>query len=121
MATASHSLATALWRARFASGLLRPSYTTSLDTTQIVGRSGNDAMLWSPTGSPTDLAAILGQNWSHTEATEIDASGDIVGHGYYERKFASFLLMNSGSAPDHYTTVEPYTPSIHPTLAPALT
>jgi hypothetical protein len=33
MATASHSLATALWRARFASGLLRPSYTTSLDTT----------------------------------------------------------------------------------------
>jgi hypothetical protein len=35
MATASHSLATALWRARFASGLLRPSYTTSLDTTNI--------------------------------------------------------------------------------------
>ena len=34
MATASHSLATALWRARFASGLLRPSYTTSLDTTE---------------------------------------------------------------------------------------
>jgi hypothetical protein len=36
MATASHSLATALWRARFASGLLRPSYTTSLDTTNDV-------------------------------------------------------------------------------------
>ena len=33
MATASRSLATALWRARFASGLLRPSYTTSWDTT----------------------------------------------------------------------------------------
>ena len=28
MTTASRSLATALWRARFASGLLRPSYTT---------------------------------------------------------------------------------------------
>ena len=33
MTTASRSLATALWRARFASGLLRPSYTTSWDTT----------------------------------------------------------------------------------------
>ena len=33
MTAASRSLATALWRARFASGLLRPSYTTSWDTT----------------------------------------------------------------------------------------
>src|SRR5580658_4517343 len=33
MTTASRSLATALWGARFASGLLRPSYTTSWDTT----------------------------------------------------------------------------------------
>jgi uncharacterized membrane protein len=91
------------------------------DIGQIVGRSGNDAMLWSPTGSPTDLAAILGQNWSYTEATEINANGDIVGPSYYERKFASFLLMNSGAAPDHYTTVDPYTHTIHPMLAPALT
>ena len=35
MATASRSLATALWRARFASGLPRPSYTTNGDTTPI--------------------------------------------------------------------------------------
>jgi len=34
MTAASRSLATALWRARFASGLLRPSYTTNWDTTQ---------------------------------------------------------------------------------------
>src|SRR5580658_4390110 len=34
MTTASRSLATALWGARFASGLLRPSYTTSWDTTR---------------------------------------------------------------------------------------
>ena len=34
MATASRSLATALWGARFASGLLRLSYTTPGDTTQ---------------------------------------------------------------------------------------
>ena len=34
MAPASRSLATALWRARFASGLLRPSYTINWDTTR---------------------------------------------------------------------------------------
>ena len=33
MTAASRSLATALWRARFASGLLRPTYTTTWDTT----------------------------------------------------------------------------------------
>jgi hypothetical protein len=33
MAAASRSLATALWRARFASGLLHPSYTINRDTT----------------------------------------------------------------------------------------
>ena len=33
MTTASRSLATALWRARFVSRLLPPSYTTSWDTT----------------------------------------------------------------------------------------
>jgi hypothetical protein len=36
MTTASRSLATALWRARFASGLLPPAYTTSRDTTLAV-------------------------------------------------------------------------------------
>jgi hypothetical protein len=33
MAAASRSLATALWGARFASGLLRLRYTTNWDTT----------------------------------------------------------------------------------------
>jgi hypothetical protein len=32
MTAASHSLATALWKARFASGLLMKCYTTSWDT-----------------------------------------------------------------------------------------
>jgi hypothetical protein len=40
MTTASRSLATALWGARFASGLLRPSYTTSWDTTMEENRDG---------------------------------------------------------------------------------
>ena len=35
MAAASRSLATALWGARFASGLLQPSYTTNRDTTVV--------------------------------------------------------------------------------------
>jgi hypothetical protein len=39
MATASRSLATALWKARFATGLLRRSYTTSWDTTGRFGLS----------------------------------------------------------------------------------
>ena len=34
MTAASRSLATALWRARFASGLLPQSYTTTRDTTR---------------------------------------------------------------------------------------
>jgi hypothetical protein len=34
MAAASRSLATALWGARFASGLLHPSYTINRDTTE---------------------------------------------------------------------------------------
>jgi hypothetical protein len=42
MAAASRSLATALWGARFASGLLHPSYTINRDTTQAgeEGRAG---------------------------------------------------------------------------------
>ena len=36
MTAASRSLATALWGARFASGLLPPSYTTCRDTTRFV-------------------------------------------------------------------------------------
>jgi len=35
MAAASRSLATALWGARFASGLLHPSYTINRDTTRL--------------------------------------------------------------------------------------
>src|SRR5271169_6353889 len=51
MTAASRSLATALWRARFASGLLRRSYTTNWDTTDgrtreaaIPDRDGNVAV-----------------------------------------------------------------------------
>jgi hypothetical protein len=36
MTAASHSLATALWKARFASGLLMKCYTTSWDTIRLL-------------------------------------------------------------------------------------
>jgi hypothetical protein len=39
MAAANRSLATALWEARFASGLLRRCYTTSRDTTDFKSTS----------------------------------------------------------------------------------
>ena len=40
MTAASRSLATALWGARFASGLLPPRYTTTRDTTHLGGLRG---------------------------------------------------------------------------------
>jgi hypothetical protein len=40
MAAASRSLATALWEARFASGLLNPSYTIKWDTTPLCAALG---------------------------------------------------------------------------------
>jgi hypothetical protein len=47
MTTASRSLATALRKARVASGLLRPSYTTSGDTTWLHRSSGSNPTLTS--------------------------------------------------------------------------
>ena len=53
MATASRSLATALWRARFAIGLLPLSYTTVRDTTDFNARTRTKAYL-SPAECPED-------------------------------------------------------------------
>jgi hypothetical protein len=44
MAAANRSLATALWEARFASGLLRRCYTTSRDTTLQKPKHAPDAV-----------------------------------------------------------------------------
>ena len=48
MTTASRSLATALWGARFASGLLPPSYTTGWDTTKHLISFGAVALRLAP-------------------------------------------------------------------------
>jgi hypothetical protein len=45
MTAASHSLATALWKARFASGLLMKCYTTSWDTIRFHASFGS-RWLW---------------------------------------------------------------------------
>ena len=63
MTTASRSLATALWGARFASGLLRPSYTTSRDTTL---SNGARAMV-PPHISPGTRIVIQTEDGSYVE------------------------------------------------------
>jgi hypothetical protein len=62
MTTASRSHATALWEARFASGLLRPSYTTSWDTIfrgipSLAGPNGKAAEASGTEKSDRDAAA----------------------------------------------------------------
>jgi hypothetical protein len=56
MTTASHSLATALWRARFASGLLECGYTTNRDTTP-TGAAGLPARSLAPRKERNDVDA----------------------------------------------------------------
>ena len=55
MATASRSLATALWRARFAIGLLPLSYTTVRDTTL---KSSNDRARRAHRGAALPLSLL---------------------------------------------------------------
>lgn len=53
------------------------------DSGQIAGWSmtafgGEDAVLWSSTGVGTNLAGILGSDWTFTAANAINDQGDIV-------------------------------------------
>jgi hypothetical protein len=45
--------------------------------------SGEEAVLWSSLGIATNLGAVLGSDWSDTQAVGINAVGDIVGYGEY--------------------------------------
>ena len=53
-------------------------------------------MLWQPSGKATNLGAILGSDWTNTEAVGINDVGDIVGYGRYNNGTVSgsfgFLL-----------------------------
>ncbi len=65
--------------------------------------TGDDAVLWSPSGKATDLATLLGPAWSDTQASRINNAGDIIGHGEYHGDPTSFLLMHvSGASTDDY-------------------
>jgi hypothetical protein len=59
--------------------------------------SGSDAVLWSPSGKATDLGAVLGPAWSDTNASGLNDSGDILGNGYYNGGFYSFVLTPGGA------------------------
>src|SRR6202044_3492680 len=54
--------------------------------------TGDEAVLWSPSGPATNLGAMLGQPWSDTEAVGINNLGDIFGFGDYQGKIQGFLL-----------------------------
>ena len=70
------------------------------DSGQIVGWSlaasgSREAVLWASTGVGTDLASILGGDWTSSTATAINDQGDIVGGGNYMGSSAGFLLTPS--------------------------
>ena len=66
MTTASRSLATALSKARFASGLLPPSYTTSGDTTNVRGSVTDRPM---PQVRPDEVLIKVGRSRESAEPT----------------------------------------------------
>ena len=61
-----------------------------------------EAVLWQSTGKATNLGALLGSDWSNTEAVAINDLGDIVGYGHYNNGTLNgtygFLLTPSAGA-----------------------
>ena len=61
-----------------------------------IAGGGTEAVLWQPSGKATNLGALLGSDWSNTEAVGINNLGDIVGYGHYNNGTVSgtygFLL-----------------------------
>ena len=46
--------------------------------------SGDEAVLWQPSGKATNLDGLLGPDWSNTQAVAINNAGDILGYGEYQ-------------------------------------
>jgi hypothetical protein len=61
-----------------------------------------EAVLWQSTGKATNLGALLGSDWSDTEAVGINDLGDIIGYGDYNNGTLNgtygFLLTPSAGA-----------------------
>ena len=59
-----------------------------------------EAVVWSSsTGRGINLAPFLGSDWTDTEATAINDSGDIVGFGLFNHVVTGFLLIPRVGAP----------------------
>ncbi len=56
-------------------------------------------MLWSPSGSVTDLSAILGPAWTDVQLVGLNNRGDIIGYGYDDGSSIGFLLTPASSTP----------------------
>ena len=62
--------------------------------------TGREAVLWSPTGTGTDLGALLGPDWTHTTAVGLNNQGDTIGFGDYQGLYVyGFLLTPVSSSP----------------------
>ncbi len=48
-----------------------------------IAGGGSEAVLWQEGGTATNLGAILGSDWTNTEAVGINNVGDIVGYGHF--------------------------------------
>ena len=64
-----------------------------------IAGGGTEAVLWQPSGKATNLGALLGSDWTNTEAVGINDLGDIIGYGDYQNGAVSgisgFLLTPS--------------------------
>ncbi|HZZ24869.1 MAG TPA: hypothetical protein VFE60_20830 [Roseiarcus sp.] len=54
--------------------------------------TGEDTVLWSSSGTATNLSAVLGPAWSDTTAVGLNDRGDILGYGTYNGGQYGFLL-----------------------------
>ena len=66
-----------------------------------IAGGGTEAVLWQASGKATNLGALLGPDWSNTEAVGINNLGDIIGHGDYQNGTVSgtygFLVTPSAA------------------------
>jgi hypothetical protein len=56
------------------------------------------AAYWSEKGALTNINSILGSQWSDTQATGINAAGDVSGYGIVNGRYESFLLLKELAA-----------------------
>lgn len=89
---------------------LNPSVAVSINNSnQIVGRSGNRAVLWMD-DQVYDLSQLVPHGWRLMEALDINDAGQIVGGGYYgdDERYRAFVLTPS-SLSDQSSIPEPST------------